>query len=78
MSTWRLLNMNRLKELRIAKNLSLEALAEEFSADTEAKINKMQLSRYERGENNPKAETWEYLGVYSKLLWRACSIFNGL
>lgn len=56
--------MNRLKELRSARNLSLEALAEELSTDTEMKVNKMQLSRYERGENNPKAETWEYIASY--------------
>jgi len=56
--------MNRLKELRNSKNLSLAALAEELSNDEEVKMNSMQLSRYERGENNPKAETWQHIANY--------------
>jgi len=56
--------MNRLKELRNSKNLSLAALAEELSNDEEVKMNSMQLSRYERGENSPKAETWEHIANY--------------
>jgi len=56
--------MNRLKELRNSKNLSLAALAEELSNDEEVKMNSMQLSRYERGENSPKAETWQHIANY--------------
>lgn len=56
--------MNRLKELRTSKNLSLAALAEELSKDIKTKMNSMQLSRYERGENSPKAETWEHIANY--------------
>jgi transcriptional regulator with XRE-family HTH domain len=56
--------MNRLKELRNSKNLSLAALAEELSNDEEIKMNSMQLSRYERGENSPKAETWQHIADY--------------
>jgi len=56
--------MNRLKELRTSKDLSLAALAEELSKDTEIKMNSMQLSRYERGENSPKAETWQHIADY--------------
>jgi len=56
--------MNRLKELRNSKNLSLAALAEKLSNDEEVKMNSMQLSRYERGENNPKAETWQHIANY--------------
>ena len=56
--------MNRLKELRNSKNLSLAALAEELSQSEEMKMNSMQLSRYERGENSPKAETWQHIADY--------------
>ena len=56
--------MNRLKELRKSKKLSLAALAEELSTDEEMKMNSMQLSRYERGENSPKAETWQHIANY--------------
>lgn len=49
---------NRLKELRTAHKLTLEKL----SSQLEMPINT--LSRYERGEREPKLETWKKLAKF--------------
>ena len=49
---------NKLKELRNEKKLTLDTLSSEIG------ISKMNLSRYERGENSPKPETWKKLAEY--------------
>ena len=50
--------MNRLKELRLENNLTVEELAKEVSNS------RANISRYERGLTEPKLETWELLANY--------------
>jgi len=50
--------MNRLKEMRTEKNLSLDELSNLIQ------IPKTSLSNYERGEREPKIETWKQLANF--------------
>lgn len=56
--------MNRLKELRENKNISLDALSDELKAKYNIKIGKASLSNYERDLQSPKKDTWEKLADY--------------
>lgn len=58
--------MNRLKQLREEKNLSLAGLSEELKKQN-IKIGKASLSNYERGEQSPKQETWEKLANFFRV-----------
>lgn len=49
---------NRIKELRLEKGLSQRKLAEETG------ISQQSLSFYEKGDRNPKIETWQKLADY--------------
>lgn len=50
--------MNRLKELRLERGLILK----DVSKDLQIPLNT--LSNYERGDREPKLETWELLADY--------------
>ncbi|MCM6831250.1 helix-turn-helix domain-containing protein [Leuconostoc mesenteroides] len=50
--------MNRLKELRLENNLTVEELAKEVFNS------RANISRYERGLTEPKLATWELLADY--------------
>ena len=50
--------MNRLKELRLERGLTLK----DVSKDLQIPINT--LSNYERGDREPKLETWELLADF--------------
>ena len=50
--------MNRLKELRLERGLTLN----DISRDLQIPLNT--LSNYERGDREPKLETWEKLAQY--------------
>jgi len=53
--------MNRIKELRKGKNITLIDLGKQLN------IPKSSLSRYERGDVEPKHETWEQLADFFKV-----------
>lgn len=53
--------MNRLKELRDEKKLSLEELSKEID------IPKTSLSNYERGKREPKIDVWKQIADYFKV-----------
>lgn len=55
--------MNRLKELREEKQLSLGELSKAL-AKQGVKISKASLNNYERGEQNPRGNTWEILAKF--------------
>lgn len=55
--------MNNLRKLRKEKNLTLEELSNKLSAQGDS-ISKMQLSRYERGAQEPRLETWQTLADF--------------
>lgn len=50
--------MNRLRELRTKKNLTLKELGEQLGMPNNT------LSRYETGKREPKLETWQKLADY--------------
>lgn len=50
--------MNRLKELRLERGLTLKYV------ELDTGISDVNLSRYERGIQQPKLETWEKLAQY--------------
>ena len=50
--------MNRLKELRLERGLTVKELANNISNSS------ANISRYERGVTDPKLETWEKLAQY--------------
>ncbi|MDC7952497.1 helix-turn-helix domain-containing protein [Liquorilactobacillus mali] len=56
--------MNHLKELRIAKNISLRKLSEDIKLNYGKKISRASLNNYENGETEPKKDTWEILADY--------------
>ncbi|MCT4390393.1 helix-turn-helix domain-containing protein [Leuconostoc falkenbergense] len=53
--------MNRLKELRLQRGLTLKDM------ELGTGISDVNLSRYERGTVQPKLETWELLADYFKV-----------
>lgn len=50
--------MNRIKELRKEKNLTLEQVGKDMNLATNT------ISRYETGKREPKLETWNKLAEY--------------
>lgn len=50
--------MNRIKELRKSKNVTLQEVSEKTG------ISITSLSFYEKGQRNPKIETWQKLATY--------------
>lgn len=55
--------MNRLKELRRSKGLSIEELSKELKSRG-VSISASAISQYERKERKPKIETWKKLADY--------------
>ena len=55
--------MNRLKELRQKNNLTLKKLSEQLS-NRDVKISADALAKYERGDREPKIETWKKLAEF--------------
>ncbi|MCR1902887.1 helix-turn-helix domain-containing protein [Lactobacillus taiwanensis] len=55
--------MNRLKELRQSKKLTLKELSQELK-NININISPDSLSKYERGERNPKIDKWEKLADF--------------
>jgi transcriptional regulator with XRE-family HTH domain len=74
--------MNRIKQLRTEKSLSLRDLAKDFSAflDQHGKkpITNVTISRWENGKNSPTAEMWgllaDYFGVSVDYLKGDCPV----
>lgn len=56
--------MNRLRKLRKQKGLTLEELAKELQEKENLKIVPNGLGKYERGEREPRRETWIKLADY--------------
>lgn len=56
--------MNKIKELREQKGLSLQGLKEELAEKENFEVGKASLNNYERGEQTPKTETWKKLANY--------------
>ncbi|WP_054653484.1 helix-turn-helix domain-containing protein [Limosilactobacillus equigenerosi] len=56
--------MNRIKQLRIRKGLTLKELATELSKISNKTISYATISRWEKGINEPKLETWLKLSDY--------------
>lgn len=60
--------MNRIKQLRKEKGLTLQQVADDLTATfppgNERVISKSTVSRWENGKNVPSAETWELLANY--------------
>lgn len=55
---------NNLRKLRLNKNLTLKQLSEELQNKNILKISSDTLSKYERGDREPKLETWKKLADY--------------
>ncbi len=53
--------MNRIKQLRQEKGLSLQDLQDAFSEKYNLKVSRASFSNYERGEQQPKQEVWDKL-----------------
>ncbi|WP_076635508.1 helix-turn-helix domain-containing protein [Lactiplantibacillus plantarum] len=56
--------MNRLKELRLDRGISLRELANALEINYGKKISRASLSNYENGDTEPKNETWDILADY--------------
>lgn len=56
--------LNRLKELRLDRGLSLRELANDLEINYGKKISRASLSNYENGDTEPKNETWDTLADY--------------
>lgn len=54
---------NRLKELRHEKNLTLKEVSSQLEQNN-LKISPDALAKYERGDREPKLETWQKLADY--------------
>ncbi|WP_312399004.1 helix-turn-helix domain-containing protein [Leuconostoc lactis] len=54
---------NRIKQLRLENGYSIRSLAEALT-ESGFKITSMTISRYERGEREPKISTWEKLATF--------------
>ena len=60
--------MNRLKELRKAKGLTLDELSKELKNKYELSLSTGQLSSYENGKRSPREEnTWRTIAEYFKV-----------
>lgn len=60
--------MNRLKELRKAKGLTLDELSKELKNKYELPLSTGQLSSYENGKRSPREEnTWRTIAEYFKV-----------
>lgn len=55
--------MNRLKELRTNKGLTLKELSDELNKNN-VKISADSLAKYERGDRNPKIDKWQALADF--------------
>lgn len=55
--------MNRLKELRKSKGLSIEELSKELKNKGD-NVSASAIQKYERGRRNPKIETWKKIANY--------------
>ena len=53
---------NKIKQLRLENGYSIRSLAEALN-ESGFKITSMTISRYERGEREPKISTWENLSL---------------
>lgn len=56
--------LNRLKELRLDRGISLRELANDLEINYGKKISRASLSNYENGDTEPKNETWDILADY--------------
>ena len=56
--------MNNIRELRKEKNLTLKELSSELKKNDILLIASDTLGKYERGEREPKLETWQALAKY--------------
>lgn len=56
--------MNRIKELREERGLSLKDLQDQIQSNKGIKIGRASLNNYEREEQVPKQETWEVLADF--------------
>ena len=62
--------MNRIKELRLEKQLTLKELAEEFNEFIDnvkmniKKTSYSSISRWEKGINEPKLDVWQALLIF--------------
>lgn len=56
--------MNRLKELREERKISLQELQAELQKEFNVKIGRASLNNYERGIQVPKQDTWQLLAKY--------------
>lgn len=56
--------MNRLKDLRESRKLSLGDLQKDLLKQFDLKIGRASLNNYERGEQNPRKGVWENLAEY--------------
>lgn len=59
--------MNRIKQLRESKSLSLQDLQNELLEEYGVNISRSSLNNYERGEQEPKKEVWEFLANFFKV-----------
>lgn len=58
---------NRIRELRNKANLTLPQLSQNLDEQYNLKISSDALSKYERGDREPKVRTWEYIADYFKV-----------
>lgn len=58
---------NKLRELRNEKKLTLPQLSEKLNKAVNLNISPDALSKYERGDREPKLETWEKLAAFFKV-----------
>lgn len=56
--------MNRIKELRKNKALTLKELSQKLLTENKIKISPDALAKYERGDREPKIEKWEALANF--------------
>lgn len=56
--------MNRIKELRKNKALTLKELSQKLLTENKIKISPDALAKYERGDREPKIEKWEALASF--------------
>ena len=58
------MNMNRLRELRKSKKLTLKETVEKLKVQNSLPITADTLAKYERGDREPKIETWQKLANF--------------
>lgn len=56
--------MNKIRELRQEKGLTLKELSDELNKENILKVASDTLGKYERGEREPKLKTWQALAKY--------------